>query len=61
MKALLASFGFGVVNFVFAFPAIWVSYSIPSKPVSVLPKGSHRLFGHPTAWKTTIRKISGYH
>lgn len=25
-SALLASFGFGLVNFLFAFPAVWVSY-----------------------------------
>lgn len=30
-SALLASFGFGLVNFVFAFPAVWVSCSQNSR------------------------------
>lgn len=32
ITALLASFGFGLVNFVFAWPAIWTSRCISSTP-----------------------------
>jgi hypothetical protein len=34
--ALLASFGFGLVNFLFAFPAVWVCTNMPVTVLSLL-------------------------
>ena len=57
-EALIASFGFGLVNFVFAWPAIWtidtfgrrslLLFTFPqvSKPVAILPNHLHVSFPH---------------